>query len=41
MDHEQRNVFYIPTVNAMKLSNGCGGQISMCLAIERVKIAAK
>lgn len=38
IDQEQRNVFHIPTLNAMKLSSGCGGQISMSSVIERVKV---
>ena len=33
IDQEQRNVFHIPTLNAMKLSSGCGGQISIDVMI--------
>jgi hypothetical protein len=41
IDQEQRNVFHIPTLNAMKLSNGYGGQISMSLVIVKVKVEVK
>lgn len=38
MDQEQWNVFYIPSLNAKKLSSGCGGQITMNLVIANVKV---